>query len=41
MSVVGSFPGTISPNRRTIRAPINPMDKCTVVSIYNKPVRYV
>ena len=40
MSTVGAFPGIANPNRRTIRAPINPMDKCTVVSIYEKPVRY-
>jgi hypothetical protein len=39
MSAVGEFPGLISnANRRTIRAPINPMDKSTVVSILPKPI---
>ncbi len=38
MSVVGSFPGFSAVNRRTIRAPINEMDKCTIVSIYNKRI---
>lgn len=33
---VGEFPGITAPNRRTIRAPVNPMDKSTVVSILPK-----
>lgn len=33
---VGEFPGISSPNRRTIRAPVNPLDKSTVVSILPK-----
>ena len=33
---VGEFPGLQQTNRRTIRAPINPMDKSTVVSILPK-----
>lgn len=34
---VGEFPGLTTPaNRRTIRAPVNPMDKSTVVSILPK-----
>lgn len=39
---VGEFPGINSPNRRTIRAPVNPMDKSTVISILPKvvPARY-
>ena len=37
MSVVGAFPGT-NWKRRTIRGPINPMDKATVVSIYPKEI---
>lgn len=37
MSQVGAFPG-IDWKRRTIRGPINPLDKSTVVSIYPKPV---
>lgn len=36
MSLVGSFPGLGDVNRRTIRAPVNPMDKTTVVSIFPK-----
>ncbi len=35
MSQVGAFPGT-DWKRRTIRGPINPLDKATVVSIYPK-----
>lgn len=31
---VGAFPGVKDFRRRTIRAPVNPMDKSTVVSIY-------
>ena len=37
MSTVGAFPG-INWKRRTIRGPINPMDKATVVSVYPKPI---
>ncbi len=33
---VGEFPGLEQMNRRTIRAPINPMDKSTIVSILPK-----
>lgn len=35
---VGGFPGIEVRNRRTIRAPQNPLDKSTVVSIYPKEV---
>ena len=36
---VGEFPGlALNNNRRTIRAPINPMDKSTVVSIIPKRI---
>jgi hypothetical protein len=35
---VGEFPGFAQTNRRTIRAPINPMDKSTVVSILPKAI---
>ncbi len=38
MSVVGEFPGLNQINRRTIRAPVNPMDKSTVVSILPKVI---
>lgn len=34
MSIVGEFPGHSSARRRTIRGPVNPMDKTTIVSIY-------
>ncbi len=33
MSVVGEFPGMNAYRRRTIRGPVNPLDKTTVVSI--------
>lgn len=36
MPVVGQFPLMSDIKRRTIRAPINPLDKSTVVSIYPK-----
>jgi hypothetical protein len=37
MALVGEFPGLLSQmHRRTIRAPVNPMDKSTVVSILPK-----
>jgi len=32
------FPGLAELNRRTIRAPVNPMDKTTVVSIYPREI---
>jgi hypothetical protein len=35
---VGEFPGLHQMHRRTIRAPVNPMDKSTVVSILPKPL---
>lgn len=39
MSYVGSFPGMMQENRRrTIRAPINPLDKSTIVSIYPREI---
>lgn len=38
MSVVGEFPGLNSLKRRTIRGPVNPLDKSTVVSIYPKRI---
>jgi hypothetical protein len=37
MGQVGAFPG-INWKRRTIRGPINPLDKATVVSIYPKAI---
>lgn len=36
MSVVGVFPGFQDLRRRTVRAPVNPIDKATVVSIIPK-----
>lgn len=38
MGIVGEFPGLAQTNRRTIRAPVNPMDKSTVVSILPKHI---
>ena len=38
MSVIGQFPLMSDLKKRTIRAPINPMDKSTVVSIYPKDI---
>jgi len=35
---VGGFPGIQDIRRRTLRAPVNPMDKSTVVSIYPKEI---
>lgn len=35
---VGEFPGLNQANRRTIRAPVNPLDKSTVISILPKPI---
>lgn len=37
-AVVGAFPGIQQMNRRTIRAPINPLDRSTVVSILPKQI---
>jgi hypothetical protein len=34
MGVVGQFPLMSDLKRRTIRAPVNPLDVCSVVSIY-------
>jgi hypothetical protein len=39
MSIVGEFPGLSALRRRTIRGPINPLDKSTIVSIYPKEIR--
>ena len=38
MSPVGGFPGMMANRRRTVRAPINPIDKATIVSIFPKPI---
>jgi hypothetical protein len=38
MSTVGVFPGFRQLNRRTIRGPVNPLDKATVVSIFPKEI---
>lgn len=38
MSLVGQFPGLTGLNRRTVRGPVNPLDKCTIVSIYPKEI---
>lgn len=42
MSTVSDvFPGFANLNKRTIRAPINPLDKSTIVSIMPKPIHEV
>lgn len=38
MSTVGAFPGLKEFRRRTIRAPTNPADKCTIISIFPKEI---
>lgn len=38
MAQVGEFPGLSNNNRRTLRAPVNPMDKSTIVSILPKHI---
>jgi hypothetical protein len=38
MGVVGQFPLMSDLKRRTIRAPVNPLDVCSVVSIYPKHI---
>ena len=38
MGVVGQFPLMSDMKRRTIRAPVNPLDKSTVVSIFPKQI---
>lgn len=35
---VGTFPGLQNPNKRTIRSQTNPLDKCTVFSIFPKEI---
>ena len=41
MAQVGVFPGMNDFARRTIRAPLNPLDKCTIVSILPKEIHEV
>ena len=41
MSMVGAFPGIRELRRRTVRQPVNPMDRATVVSIYPKHIEEV
>jgi hypothetical protein len=41
MSQVGQFPGIQELRRRTVRQPVNPMDRATVVSIYPKDIEEV
>lgn len=41
MSQVGNFPGLNAPSRRTVRSPINPIDKSTVVSIYPRLIHEI
>jgi hypothetical protein len=41
MSMVGQFPGIRELRRRTVKQPVNPMDKATVFSIYPKDIEEV
>lgn len=42
MSLVGShFPGMEAFRRRTVRGPVNPLDKSTIVSIYPKEINEI
>lgn len=38
---IGAFPGIQNPNYKTIRAQTNPLDKCTVFSIYPKEIEEI
>lgn len=38
MSIVGEFPGFEQLRRKTIRGPVNPLDKSTIVSIYPREI---
>lgn len=38
---VGAFPGIQNPNKRTIRSQTNPLDKCTIFSIYPKDIEEI
>lgn len=40
MALVGGFPNMRDLNRRTIRGPVNPIDKSTIVSIYPRPIKF-
>lgn len=39
--MIGAFPGIQNPNKRTIKSPSNPLDKCTVFSIFPKEIEEV
>lgn len=38
--MIGSFPNMRELSRRTVRGPVNPIDKSTLVSIYPKPIHF-
>jgi hypothetical protein len=38
MGIVGEFPSIATTQRRTTRAHVNPLDKCTIVSIFPKEI---
>jgi hypothetical protein len=40
MALVGGFPSLREISRRTVRGPINPLDKSTLVSIYPRPIKF-
>lgn len=37
---VGAFPNMRELNRRTVRGPVNPLDKSTIVSVYPRPCNF-
>lgn len=41
MSLVGGFPGMTAAFRRTVRAPVNPLDRSTIISIYPREINEV
>lgn len=41
MSLVGGFPTMKEMMRRTVRGPVNPLDKSTIVSIYPRPIKFI
>lgn len=41
MSIVGGFPGMNRGHRATMRSPVNPMDKSTIISIYPRLINEI
>lgn len=40
MTMVGNFPNLREISRRTVRGPVNPLDKSTIVSVYPRPCSF-